>query len=60
MARIDTFSNSVEVSQGSNRVVKTTFGLDLQGYIVPDAMSVKLASNHKNILVNQQLNLILR
>ena len=44
MARIDTFSNSVEVSQGSNRVVKTTFGLDLQGYIVPDAMSVKLAS----------------
>ena len=44
MVRIDTFSNSVEVAQGSNRVVKTTFGLDLQGYIVPDAMSVKLAS----------------
>jgi len=44
MARIDTFSNNVEVAQGSNRVAKTNFGLDLQGYIIPDAMSVKLAS----------------
>ena len=47
MARIDTFSNNVEVSQGSNRMVKTTFGLDLQGYIIPDAMSAKLASHPK-------------
>ena len=30
MARIDTFANNVEVSQGTNRMVKTTFGLDLQ------------------------------
>ena len=44
MARIDTFANSVEISQGTNRIVKTTFGLDLQGYIIPDAMSAKLAS----------------
>ena len=44
MARIDTFANNVEVSQGTNRMVKTTFGLDLQGYIIPDAMSTKLAS----------------
>ena len=41
-ARIDTFTNSIEVTQGRNRMVKTDFGLDLQGYIVPDAMSKEL------------------
>ena len=38
-ARIDTFSNRVEISQGNNRVVKTDFGLKLQGYIIPEAMN---------------------
>ena len=42
-ARIDTFSNSIEVTQGKNRMIKTTFGLDLQGYIVSDAMSAAIA-----------------
>ena len=42
-ARIDTFTNNVEVAQGNNRMVKTNFGLDLQGYIVPDAMNKELA-----------------
>jgi len=42
-ARINTFSNNVEVTQGKNRMIKTTFGLDLQGYIVPDAMSTAIA-----------------
>ena len=42
-ARIDTFTNRVEVAQGSNRMIKTDFGLDLQGYIVPEAMSTALA-----------------
>jgi hypothetical protein len=47
MAKIDTFSNSVEISQGANRMVKTTFGLELQGYIIPDALSTQLASQPK-------------
>ena len=47
MARIDTFTNSVEMSQGQDRKVKTEFSLDLQGYIIPDAMSAKLASKPK-------------
>ena len=47
MARIDTFSNSVEIAQGTDRKIKTQFGLDLQGYIIPDAMSAKLASKPK-------------
>ena len=42
-ARIDTFTNRVEEAQGSNRMIKTDFGLDLQGYIVPDAMNKELA-----------------
>ena len=42
-AKIDTFSNNVEVAQGNNRMVKTNFGLELQGYIVPDAMNKELA-----------------
>jgi hypothetical protein len=38
-AKIDTFSNtSVEVSTRNNRMVKTDFGLKLQGYIIPDAI----------------------
>jgi hypothetical protein len=42
-AKIDTFTNRVEVSQGSNRMVKTDFGLELQGYVIPDALNAALA-----------------
>ena len=49
-ARIDSFANSVEVVQGRNRMVKTNFGLDLQGYIVPEAMSTALAKKPTKIL----------
>ena len=42
-ARIDTFTNNIELTNGKNRSVKTDFGLDLQGYIIPDAMNKELA-----------------
>ena len=42
-ARIDTFANKIEVSQGTNRVVKTDFGLELQGYIIPEAMGASIS-----------------
>ena len=42
-AKIDNFTNRVEVTQGNNRMVKTDFGLELQGYIIPDAMNAALA-----------------
>jgi hypothetical protein len=42
-ARIDTFTNKVELKDGLNRSVKTEFGLELLGYIVPDAMNTALA-----------------
>ena len=41
-AKIDTFTNTTEISQGNNRVVKTNFGLVLQGYLVPDSINKEL------------------
>ena len=45
-AKIDTYNNTTEVSQGENRVVKTNFGLTIQGYLVPDSLNKKLASEN--------------
>jgi len=41
-AKIDTYNNTTEVAQGENRVVKTNFGLTLQGYLVPDSLNKEL------------------
>ncbi len=45
-ARIDTYNNTTELSQGDNRIVKTGFGLSIQGYLVPDSLNKKLASEN--------------
>ena len=42
-AKIDTFSNTTEIQQGDNRIVKTDFGLTLQRYLVPDSINKELA-----------------
>ena len=47
----------VELSQGNNRVVKTDFGLKLQGYIIPEAMNAFINKHptkqfSKSILTN--------
>ncbi len=42
-AKIDTFSNTTELTQGDNRIVKSDFGLVLQGYLVPDSINKELA-----------------
>ena len=41
-ARIDTYNNTTEINQGDNRIVKTDFGLTLQGYLVPDSINKEL------------------
>ncbi len=46
-ARIDSFTNKVELAQGKDRMVKTDFGLTLQGYIIPDAMNADIHSHPK-------------
>ena len=45
-AKIDTYNNTTEVAQGDNRSVKTNFGLTIQGYLVPDSLNKKLASEN--------------
>tara|TARA_B100000035_G_scaffold237768_1_gene206066 strand:- start:367 stop:1368 length:1002 start_codon:yes stop_codon:yes gene_type:complete len=45
-AKIDTYNNTTELSQGDNRIVKTGFGLSIQGYLVPDSLNKKLASEN--------------
>ena len=42
-AKIDTYTNTTEIVQGNNRVVKTNFGLILQGYLVPDSINKELS-----------------
>lgn len=44
-AKIDTFSNTTEVNQGDNRIVKSDFGLVLQGYLVPDSINKELSKS---------------
>tara|TARA_R110000744_G_scaffold231946_2_gene350030 strand:+ start:353 stop:1345 length:993 start_codon:yes stop_codon:yes gene_type:complete len=41
-ARIDTYNNTTEISQGDNRVVKTNFGLTIQGYLIPNSINKEL------------------
>ena len=42
-AKIDTYSNTTELNQGESRMVKTNFGLTIQGYLVPDSLNKTLA-----------------
>ena len=42
-AKIDSYSNTTEIAQGNNRVVKTNFNLSLQGYLVPDSINKELS-----------------
>ena len=41
-----TYNNITELTQGDNRIVKTNFGLVIQGYLVPDSLNKKLASQN--------------
>lgn len=41
--RIETFNNTVFLEQGSDRAVKTTFNIKLNGYLVPDVLNKDLA-----------------
>ena len=51
-AKIDTYSNTVELAQGSQRQIKTEFGLKLQGYLVPDSINKELAKKPQKYFNN--------
>ena len=55
-ARIDNFTNKVEISQGTNRMVKTDFGLELQGYIVPDAMNTAISKQPQKFYSTSEID----
>jgi len=46
-AGIDSFTTAIELSEGSERVVKSTFGINMYGYIVPDVPQRDILSQKK-------------
>jgi hypothetical protein len=57
-ARIDSFANKIELSQGKNRMVKTDFSLKLQGYIISDAMSASIKQHPTKTFTKSQISTI--
>ena len=43
-AFIDSFSTATELTQGKDRLVKGTFGINLRGYIIPDTIQKEMNS----------------
>lgn len=54
-ANIDSFTPNIEMAQGQDRGVKTTFAIRLHGYIISDAYNRDLA-NMKKFYSKSQLN----
>ena len=55
-ARIDTYDNTTEIAQGDNRVVKTNFGLTLQGYLIPESINKALVSRPQKSFTRSVVN----
>ena len=62
-AKIDSYDNRTEVVQGDNRIVKTSFGLTLLGYLVPDSLNKELSKkpqkffSKSTVVFNNELSL---
>lgn len=46
-AMIDNYTTAVELNQGQDRTVKTTFTINMMGHIVPDAINTSIANMNK-------------
>ena len=63
-AKIDTYTDTVELAQGSQRIVKSTFNLKLQGYLIPDSINKELAKkpqkhfSKSTVVFNDELSII--
>ena len=62
-AKIDTYNNTTEVNQGEDRIVKTDFGLTIQGYLIPDNLNkhikgaeMRKAYSRSIVTFNQELS----
>ena len=47
MARIDSFNTVNEIAKGEDRSVRSTFNINMYGYIIPDAIQKELSSIKK-------------
>jgi hypothetical protein len=52
-AGIDSFTTAVELSEGSERVVKSSFDINMYGYIVPDVPQRDISSQQKMSTTSQ-------
>ena len=63
-AQINNFGNITEINQGDNRIVKTNFTIDLQGYLVPKSINKELARqpqksfSKSTVIFNNELSLV--
>ena len=62
-AKIDTYNDTTEVNQGEDRIVKTDFGLTIQGYLIPDTLNkhikgaeMRKAYSRSIVTFNQELS----
>jgi hypothetical protein len=51
--RIDSYSNQIVVEQGSDRTIKTSFNMVLNGYIIPDSVNKELATINRTFAPSQ-------
>ena len=63
-AQINNFGNITEINQGDNRIVKTNFTIDLQGYLVPKSINKLLSQQSQKsfskstFIINNELSLV--
>ena len=53
--KIDQFNNQTEIQIGDNRIVKTTFNLKLQGYLVPNSINKELIQQSPKFFSKSQV-----
>ena len=54
-AKIDTYNNTTEIAQGENRIIKTDFGLTIQGYLIADSLNKALSSVDSKVFSNSKV-----
>ena len=63
-AQINDFGSITEINQGDNRIVKTNFTINLQGYLVPESINKLLSKKSQKsfskstFVVNNELSLV--
>ena len=54
-AKIDSFSTTVVIENGADRIAKTTFNIIMNGYIIPDTVNKELATTRSKFYTKSQV-----